>query len=381
MPDTEKFFITNSILPLSESEKRVLGIVHRRDGLSQPIIARETGFAQQSVSRLVNALLERGALCETDRLPNGRRGQPSMHVKVAADFACTVGIALMSDAISLAVMDFSGAILEVEQHSMPAMTRRPVVEKIKTSLDQIIRKRGIDRSRIFGCGVGVSGYSLGGSGRFNTVRSLDDWALVNIEEILTGELGIAVWAENDGNAAAVGESLVGAGRSHASFAYLYIAAGLGGGIIINHELVRGCHGNAGEVALILPQRIYPHPNLELLRQILAQHGTEFESISDMLAAFDIKWPGVDEWIVKTRESFSLICSALAATLDPQAIVIGGRIPGVLAEKVIPHIEIYNEARRLEPRMTPRLIVSETAGDACAIGAAALPFKSYFFSAQ
>ena len=72
-------------------------------------------------------------------------------------------------------------------------------------------------------------------------------------------------------------------------------------------------------------------------------------------------------------------SALAAILDTEAIVLGGRIPAPLAEMVIPHIEIYDDARRAEPRPTPRLLVSQSTGDASAIGAATLPFNKYFFS--
>ena len=44
-----------------------------------------------------------------------------------------------------------------------------------------------------------------------------------------------VWVENDGNAAAIGESLVGVGRWAKDFVYMYIATGLGGGVILNGD--------------------------------------------------------------------------------------------------------------------------------------------------
>ena len=103
-------------------------------------------------------------------------------------------------------------------------------------------------------------------------------------------------------------------------------------------------------------------------------------MSEMIRDFDIDWPGIDEWITKTRSSFSLICSALAAILDPEAIVIGGRMPAPLARRVIPHIDIYNDSRRGKPRALPQVLVSKAGGDANAIGAAALPFKEHFFAA-
>ena len=89
---------------------------------------------------------------------------------------------------------------------------------------------------------------------------------------------------------------------------------------MNHELMRGTNRNGGEIGLLLPKNIYQHPSLESLRQTLGEYGVEHAGVSEMIRDFDPEWPGIDEWITKTRSSFSLICSALAAILDPEAIV-------------------------------------------------------------
>ncbi len=227
-------------------------------------------------------------------------------------------------------------------------------------------------------GVGISGRFIGPGTQYNTPEPLDDWAMVNIDQLLGEHFNMPVWVENDGNAAAVGESLVGVGRTFDNFAYLFIDTLIGGGIIINQELMRGCNGNGGEIGLLLPKNIYPHPSLESLRHSICEQGVELMGVSEMLREFDATWPGIDEWIARTRNSFSLIASGLAAILDPEAIVLGGRIPASLARKVIPYIDIYNDSRRGKPRAIPQLLVSGASGDASAIGAAALPFKEYFF---
>jgi predicted NBD/HSP70 family sugar kinase len=68
-------------------------------------------------------------------------------------------------------------------------------------------------------------------------------------------------------------------------------------------------------------------------------------------------------------------------LDPEAIVLGGRLPQSLAEKIIPAIELFDDARRHEPRPLPQLVLSQTKVDACAIGAAMLPLEACFFSSM
>jgi predicted NBD/HSP70 family sugar kinase len=99
----------------------------------------------------------------------------------------------------------------------------------------------------------------------------------------------------------------------------------------------------------------------------------------MLSEFNVDWPGVDEWIERARDPLSLITSSIAALLDPEAIVLGGRLPNALAQKIIPAIELYDDARRSEPRPLPKIMISETQVDACAIGAAMMPLEQQFFS--
>jgi len=149
-------------------------------------------------------------------------------------------------------------------------------------------------------------------------------------------------------------------------------------MVFNHELMRGSHGNAGEIGLIIPKKIYGHPNLELLRQLAVKDGIDVDSISSLLDEFDMEWPAVGQWITHSREPLSLMVSALAATHDPQAIIIGGRIPKALVKRIIPDIEIYDDIRVMQPRPLPRVIVSEVDGDACSIGAAVLPLMKRFF---
>ena len=375
-----RFFAVNQLRPPSPSEQRVLGTVVRGGVLGQPALAKATGLAQQSISRIVKRLLAVGALAEGERVLSGRRGQPGTEIRAVPDFAYTFGLSMMTDAISVALMNFSGAVVGEQHRDLPAMTRNSVLDAVEGIIESLLAEHNIQADRIFGLGVSISGRHIGPGAVYNTPSALDDWALIALDRLFEERFDMPVWVENDGNAAAVGESLVGVGREYDNFAYLFVDTLLGGGIIVNHELMRGCNGNGGEIGLLLPKNIYPHPSLESLRQTLGEYGVEHLRVSEMIKTFDEGWPGIDEWIIKTRGSFSLIASALAAILDPEAIVLGGRMPPALAKRVIPHIDIYNDSRRGKPRALPRLLVSRAGGDASAIGAAALPFKAHFFSA-
>ena len=345
------FFGMNGVKAPSATEQRVLGTTVRSGQIGQAALSKATGLAQQSISRIVKGLVNAGAVSEGARLMSGKRGQPGVAIQIVPDFAYTIGVSVLTDAISVALLDFSGVVLEEDHEDMPAMTRTRVLDSVEAIVDRMIEKHNIAPARLFGMGVSISGRYIGPGAVYNTPHSLDDWALVEIDRLFQARFDLPVWVENDGNAAAVGESLVGVGRHYDNFAYLFIDTLIGGGIIINHELMRGCNGNGGEIGLLLPKRTYQHPSLESLRQTLGEHDIAYLSVARMVNEFDPDWPGVDEWLTRTRASFSLIASALAAILDPEAIVLGGRMPRSLAERVIPHIDITNDARRGEPRGT------------------------------
>lgn len=363
---------------LSHSERHILGLLLRSGELTQAGIAERSSLAQQSVSRLIAGLLAHGCLEEVGQVPQARRGQRPTTFKLAPGYAASFGVTIMADTVSVALLDFSGQVLGEAMQALADMHRATVLESLQELMDRLIAESGVDRRRIVGLGAGVSGYFTGTGTLLNTPLSLDDWALVDIEALLSDHFRMPAWVDNDGNAAAVGESMVGVGRWCSNFAYLYFATGFGGGVIIDGELLRGRHGNAGEFAGILPEG-YPHPNLDGLRTMIGARGVALDNVADMIDRFDPAWAGVREWIESTVPSLDVMVSAIHSVIDPEAIVLGGRIPQQLAGMLIPRITLANINRRNSPRPEPKLVQAEAKGDATAVGAALMPLKKFFFS--
>jgi len=377
-PEESRHFRSDIFEPNSEAERAVLGLILRRGPITQTQISNEIDRSQQTVSRVLSRLVERGSLRQGERVSSGKRGQLSVNMEIVPEYAYAFGVVIYWDALAVTLMDFSGKVIDERSATMIAMTHDAVVAELQRMIAELEKQWGVGE-RVFGAGVGIPGTFMRESGRqVNTPLALEEWANINVEAVLADDLELPVWVENDGNAAAIGESLFGVGRWARDFVYFYIATGLGGGVIHDGELVRGAVGNAGEIAEMLPPQMFPHPNLELLRKLVRKHGAEIDSVSDLIEHFDPDWAGVDEWIVRVRDSLSLIASAAAAILDPQAIVIGGRIPPVLAERIIPQIDIYDQRRRSSQRPLPRIVVAEAGSKSPAMGAAALSFKKYFF---
>jgi glucokinase len=70
----------------------------------------------------------------------------------------------------------------------------------------------------------------------------------NLPVLLSRELGpVSVTVENDGNCAAVAEHRLGAGSGTHDMVMVTLGTGIGGGLVINGELVRGHNGFGGEI--------------------------------------------------------------------------------------------------------------------------------------
>jgi glucokinase len=83
------------------------------------------------------------------------------------------------------------------------------------------------------------------------IAGLEDAPLV---DALADRLGLPVILENDANAAGYAEHRYGAARDLATSVYVTLSTGIGGGMFVGEEVLRGAHGLAGEIGhmVILP---------------------------------------------------------------------------------------------------------------------------------
>lgn len=370
MPETD-----NRLTP---GERDVLRIIRQSQICTQARLTSQLHITQQSISRIVGALAERELIRVGDPVSEGRRGKPSPELSLRAEAAHAVGISIMADSVATGLIDFSGALLGREVAHVPGMGMHDVLAEIVIQLDRLLEKRDLTRRNVVGAGIAMTGYFMGHERRFNPPQPLRHWMEIDIEAEIGTHLGIPTWADNDGNAAAIGEAALGVGRRHRNFAYLYFSTGFGGGVVIDGKLLSGRFGNSGEFAGVLPYNIYAHPNLESLRHCVALRGIELASVHDLVTNFDPEWPGVDDWIAKVKDSLSLVASSCSAILDTEAVVLGGLMPRELAEKLIPEIEFYSMPRWGVRRPVPEVLVAEAPGEATLFGAASMPFEHLYF---
>ena len=119
-----------------------------------------------------------------------------------------------------------------------------VLVRLAEVCHRVMDKAGV---KVDAAGVGCVGPLDQKTGYVINPVNLHGWKEVPLVDTLKRHLNIPVFLDNDANAAALGEHRFGAGRGVANMVYLTISTGIGGGIIINHQLYQGENGNAGEL--------------------------------------------------------------------------------------------------------------------------------------
>ncbi|OAN63912.1 hypothetical protein A7X12_19120 [Sphingomonas sp. TDK1] len=311
-------------------------MVRRHGRVSRAVLIRESGLSGTAIFRATEELEAAGLVRSGDPVIAGR-GQPSTSIEIEPDAAFSLGLSVMTDRADVVLVDLAGTVRARREVTLPGMPRGAMLDAAVRFGTDYLAQAGVDRRRLLGLGVAVAGYFVD-PGTVNPAPELEEWALVALDAEIARQVALPVAVENIASAAALGERLLGVGARYASFCYINVAAGFGAGIVVDGALLRGRHGNAGEIGGLFLSSGRITPNLATLHDCLAAHGTRCDGISDMVARFDPQWPGVDAWVAAHQPSFSYLFGALRLTLDCEALILGGRLPRALAQRILDGID-------------------------------------------
>ncbi|MBU0779311.1 MAG: hypothetical protein KKC72_04550 [Alphaproteobacteria bacterium] len=94
------------------------------------------------------------------------------------------------------------------------------------------------------------------------------------------------------------------------------------------------------------------------------------ALHDLHAAGD---PALMAWLDQAAPHLSLIIGLLENILDPQTVILGGKMPRAILDDLIGRLAIPTSVANRRNRALPRVQRGQTGQESAAIGAAALPF--------
>ena len=322
-------------------EQAVLETIFRKGPITRPEIAAATSLSKPTVSAAVSRL-EHGGLVRAAGRRGGQRGRKPVAYVVSSRAGFVVGGDIGGSNLRVAAADLFGEpICDLRQPTAKDGSRAVGVQVLEM-VSEVIDRAGADNGPPLALGISAPGIVDQASGRVTSLAyNVAPEGGFDPLEVLRDRFDLPVLVDNNVNLAAVGERWFGLARGVSTMVFIAIGAGIGMGIIIDDELVRGAHGAAGEIGYLplvgdpFDPRHRLHGGLEdeigaagivaAFNEARGAGDPEIASVEDLFeraaggnaAARSV----VDHVASRLGTAIATVC----AILDPELVVLGGGI--------------------------------------------------------
>jgi glucokinase len=342
---------------------RVLAVaIDRTDTFTRAEICDATGLSAPTVGSLASELIQSGVLTDLGTGPS-RGGRRPSFMEFNARYGFVAGIDLGPTHTRLAVADLRGEVVAHRIVRTPR-TRGPkaILEKLAEQLIALMRESDVPPGKLLSVGAGAPGAVDCQTGRVIALApNLKGWSDVPMGSILGKALSAPVIVENDVNLAILGERWRGAARGHDTCVYIWIGTGIGSGIIVQGELHRGHHFQAGEIALMCmgPQFVETDfgsrgcfetlAGLNALATAFERNGsgrTDHDGwVRELFAEAQAGEPAAAQAVRNTATLLGIATANLTVVIDPSLVILGGALIAQMPSLV-------GEVKKIVARIVP-----------------------------
>jgi predicted NBD/HSP70 family sugar kinase len=369
----------------------LLHAIHLHQPVSRADLARLTGLQPSTVSVIIGQLIDEGWVQPgtLGRLPRGRRptfvALNDRHVMLALD--------LRPGRANLAVVDINGKLLGRE--TVPYEIRSgSSADEARTAIAHIAQAahalKAAFADRVFqGLGVSVSGRVDQKTHRLLFSPNVP-WGQIDVHEELQRVLETPIEMDNAANACLFSERWFGNFYDAANMLVVSVSEGIGAGMLVDGNVVRGRDDMAGEFGHMTLDESGPmcgcgnvgcwemfasnRAGLRYYHEMAPEATlTNFQELLNLALAGDLRaLRSIDKMMTWLARGLTM----LAAGLAPEVIIIVGDCTA-LWPRIRPLLESQLIARSITPH-TPR-VVAAMDGDAARLrGAAALVLHKVLF---
>lgn len=301
------------------TDRRLLDETIRQGRTTRAELADVTGYSRPTVSEAVRRLVEGGLLDATGLKETGRRGRVGTFYELGARAGWVLALELDQSGVRARAADLAGRTLgEHRRRAGAPGDAAALAANVRAAVAAFPSGPGPLRA------VGVS--------TANPVHPVTHEivplagtpfpeGLTSPAEMIGGLVAAPVLVDNDVNLAALAEHRAGRAAGEASFAYVYVGAGLGVGLYLGGQLVRGAHGLAGEIGY-LPGATAPTIAADLAAGGL---GRSDGPATDVPAALDLLERADERTLRVLAAAIARVIISVAAVADPALVLLGGPV--------------------------------------------------------
>ncbi len=161
-----------------------------------------------------------------------------------------IGIDVGGTNVKIALVDDGKIIYSNSVPTYAQMGYEYTVNNIKQAIRDLMKETETTSADIKGIGFDFPGQVDYKTGVVKLAPNIPGWVNVPIAQMIEDEFHIPTRIDNDVRCAALGEMNFGAGKGCQNFVCITVGTGIGSGLVINGQLVRGAANAAGEIGHI-----------------------------------------------------------------------------------------------------------------------------------
>ncbi len=242
--NTRDFHVATRTTSRDINRHIALNLIREHQPISRADLARGMKMTRGVVSVLVQELIAQGLIYE-GATGEAARGRKPTFLHIRTHDRMVVAVDVRFTRTYLMLCDFSGRELAIESYdtifSIPEF-----VKDLAGRIRKLLKTHGLG-VRCEGIGLVVPGMVDQRTGKILNAPALG-WRDVDIRTKLSGATGLSVHVENSGRASALAQLWLKRGEATGghNFVYISVSDGVGLGIVVNGELLRGRDQIAGE---------------------------------------------------------------------------------------------------------------------------------------
>ena len=321
------------------NDRAALELLLAEGALTRSQVGERTGLSKVTASQALTRLEERGLVTVTGQQAGGRGPSAAVYAVVPSS-AYVAGLDVAPEAVTTGVADVTGSVL-TEVTVDPNGASNPV-ELVRNAVSTACRSARVRAGQLRAFVIGTGGMVDPRSGDVRLSVNMPDWH-EGVLDALRSDLRRPVTIENDVNLAAMAEHELGAARGVDDFVLVWMGMGLGLATILGGRLHRGARGAAGEIGYLpvpgvpLPEDL-THPasggfrsladgrEVRMLAERFGFGAPEAaEAVAAAVAAAQEGSPEGKDFLADLGRRVAVGVAAIAVTLDPQLVVLGGEV--------------------------------------------------------
>ncbi|WP_413785656.1 ROK family transcriptional regulator [Cognatiyoonia sp. IB215182] len=368
------------------NERLLLSLIQRHGAMPASDLARYAGLSPPTVSTILKRLEAEGLVARGDPV-RGKVGKPSVPMGLSPDGAFSFGLKIGRRSAELALIDLCGVMRHERHLTYPEPVAAEVFDFVEKGIFEISESLPeAQRQRI--CGLGVAAafeiWNWPEQGSIARTEFLT-WRSVDLRQDLQSLTGLPVSLINDATAACQAEHTYGRGKEFRDYAYFFIGAYIGGGVVLDHAVYEGRQGNAGALGSL--RTIGPNgESMQLVEMAsirqLEKRLREVDLDPRVLWTDPDSWTAlsryVDPWLGQTAQELAKAALSTCSVIDFEAILIDGAFPSDIREDLVVRVRRYVTTQDMRGLIPPRIEAGCIGRKARAIGAATRPINTQFF---